>query len=211
MLTYVFVLVICPLIRTFAGKNKARTMNKKISVCAVTLASAMMLATTGCKGKVDKTAADTATEKTVETVETVEEKAVTDTVAAETVTEDKTDNAYPSTYDEPKGQVLEVLKDYNAHMTDYNATGVEALGMGFQRNTVLVNYTVSDISFDLKNKAKLKTQARSLIQAMPINEKVAWRCIPDEGHDLLVTLVGRQSCKIVSVLFTKEELKEMLE
>ena len=208
MLTSVFVLVICPLIRTFAGKKKARTMNKKISVCAVALASAMMLATSSCKGKVDKTAADTATEKTVETVE---EKAVTDTVTAETVTEDKTDNAYPSTYDEPTGQVLEVLKDYNAHMTDYNATGVEALGMGFQRNTVLVNYTVSDISFDLKNKAKLKTQARSLIQAMPINEKVAWRCIPDEGHDLLVTLVGRQSCKIVSVLFTKEELKEMLE
>ena len=208
MLTSVFVLVICPLIRTFAGKNKARTMNKKISVCALTLASAMMLATSSCKGKVDKTAADTATEKTVETVE---EKAVTDTVTAETVTEDKTDNAYPSTYDEPTGQVLEVLKDYNAHMTDYNATGVEALGMGFQGNTVLVNYTVSDISFDLKNKAKLKTQARSLIQAMPINEKVAWRCIPDEGHDLLVTLVGRQSCKIVSVLFTKEEVKEMLE
>ena len=208
MLTSVFVLFICPLIRTFAGKNKARTMNKKISVCALTLASAMMLATSSCKGKVDKTAADTATEKTVETVE---EKAVTDTVTAETVTEDKTDNAYPSTYDEPTGQVLEVLKDYNAHMTDYNATGVEALGMGFQGNTVLVNYTVSDISFDLKNKAKLKTQARSLIQAMPINEKVAWRCIPDEGHDLLVTLVGRQSCKIVSVLFTKEELKEMLE
>ena len=45
---------------------------------------------------------------------------------------------------------------------------------------------------------------------MPINEIVAWRCIPDEGHDLIVTLVGRQSSKIVSVVFTKKELKEIL-
>ena len=169
MLTSVFVLVICPLIRTFAGKNKARTMNKKISVCALTLASAMMLATSSCKGKVDKTAADTATEKTVETVE---EKAVTDTVTAETVTEDKTDNAYPSTYDEPTGQVLEVLKDYNAHMTDYNATGVEALGMGFQRNTVLVNYTVSDISFDLKNNANVSYQVFDMTGRMVMNQNM---------------------------------------
>jgi hypothetical protein len=45
---------------------------------------------------------------------------------------------------------------------------------------------------------------------MPISEIVAWRCIPEEGHDLIVTLVGRQSSKIVSVVFNKKELKDLL-
>ena len=181
-------------------------MNKKYMICMVA-ASAIMLTTSSCKGKKGETVADTTTEKTVEAVE---EKAAPDTLAAETEPEAKKDNGYPLTYEEPKGKVLQVLKDYNAHMTDFNMTGVEALGMGFQENHVLVNFSVTDISFDMNNKAKLKVQARKLIESMPIGEKVAWRCIPEEGHDLLVTLVGRQSSKIVTMVFTKEELKEIL-
>jgi hypothetical protein len=103
-----------------------------------------------------------------------------------------------------------VLKDYNAHMSDYSTTTVEALGMGAQGNRVLVNFSVSDIGFNLGDKAKLKKQARELIESMPIDRQTAWRCIPDEGYELMVTFVGRQSNKIVSVVFTKEELKEML-
>ena len=129
----------------------------------------------------EKKAEPIADTTTEKTVEAVEEKAAPDTLAA-----------------------------YNAHMADFNSTGVEALGMGFQENHVLVNYTVTDISFEMNNKAKLKVQARKLIESMPINEKMAWRCIPEEGHDLLVTLVGRQSSKIVTMVFTKDELKEIL-
>lgn len=182
-------------------------MNKKYMICMVAAASVMMLTTSSCKEKKAEPIADTTTEKTVEAVE---EKAAPDTLAAETKQEAKTNDSYHLTYEEPKGKVLQVLKDYNAHMADFNSTGVEALGMGFQENHVLVNYTVTDISFEMNNKAKLKVQARKLIESMPINEKMAWRCIPEEGHDLLVTLVGRQSSKIVTMVFTKDELKEIL-
>ena len=134
----------------------------------VAAASVMMLTTSSCKEKKAEPVADTTTEKTVEAVE---EKAAPDTLAAETKPEAKTNDSYPLTYEEPKGKVLQVLKDYNAHMADFNSTGVEALGMGFQENHVLVNYTVTDISFEMNNKAKLKVQARTLIESMPINEK----------------------------------------
>ena len=107
-------------------------------------------------------------------------------------------------------EVLEVLKDYNAHMSDYNTTSVEALGMGSQGNCILLNFSVPDIGFNLDDKEKLKKQARELIESMPIDRQTAWRCIPNEGYNLMVTFVGRQSNKIVSVVFTKEELKEML-
>ena len=103
-----------------------------------------------------------------------------------------------------------MLKDYNAHMSDYNTTSVEALGMGSQGNCILLNFSVPDIGFNLDDKAKLKKQARELIESMPIDRQTAWRCIPNEGYNLMVTFVGRQSNKIVSVVFTKEELKEML-
>ena len=94
-------------------------------------------------------------------------------------------------------------------MADYNTTGVVALGMGSQGNRVLLNFSVTDIYFALSNKVKLKKQARELIESMPIGEKTAWRCIPEEGYELMVTFVGKQSLQIVSVIFTKDELKEM--
>lgn len=174
------------------------------------MASAMMLTTSSCKGYKSETSAaeEHTTEKKVEATGEKAEAPEAPVAAAEKKA--KADEGYPPTYEEPKGKVLEVLKNYNAHMADYNTTGVEALGMGFQGNHVLVNYSVTDISFEMNNKAKLKTQARQLIEAMPIAEKVAWRCIPEEGHDLMVTLVGRQSSKIVTMVFTNEELKDIL-
>ena len=191
-------------------------MNKKTLYCVAVIAAVMLLTTSSCRNNKQETGN---AEAKTETVDTVAAKTVSDTITNKTEQEDDSDEikqeddsdeGYPLTYEQPKGKILQLLKDYNAHMEDYNTTSVMALGMGFQRNYVLVNYSVADISFDLKNKAKLKTQVRKLILSMPINEIVAWRCIPDEGHDLIVTLVGRQSSKIVSVVFTKKELKEIL-
>jgi hypothetical protein len=168
--------------------------------------SALAIAVLSCKGR----ASDAPSEQ-VDTVVTVKEQAPAtetkvDTVAQKTASDD----GFPSTYEPPKGQVLEVLKDYNAHMSDYNTTSVEALGMGSQGNCILLNFSVPDIGFNLDDKEKLKKQARELIESMPIDRQTAWRCIPNEGYNLMVTFVGRQSNKIVSVVFTKEELKEML-
>ena len=191
-------------------------MNKNTLYFSAVIAAVMLLTTSSCKN--NKQGTGTA-ETPTELVDTVAEKTVSDTLtnemeqeddSDEIKQEDESDEGYPLTSEQPKGKILQLLKDYNAHMEDYNTTSVMALGMGFQRNYVLVNYSVADISFDLKNKAKLKTQVRKLILSMPISEIVAWRCIPDEGHDLIVTLVGRQSSKIVSVVFTKKELKEIL-
>lgn len=168
--------------------------------------SALAIAVLSCKGR----ASDVQSEQ-VDTVVTIQDKApVTETKADTIARKTAPVNGFPSTYEQPKASVLDVLKDYNAHMSDYNATGVEALGMGSQGNRVLLNFSVSDIGFNLSDRAKLKTQARDLIKAMPIDRQTAWRCIPDEGYELMVTFVGRQSNKIVSVVFTKEELKEML-
>ena len=168
--------------------------------------SALAIAVLSCKGR-----ASTTQSEQVDTVAPVEDKAPAtetkvDTVAKKTVS----DEGFPSTYEQPKGRVLDVLKDYNAHMSDYSTTSVEALGMGAQGNRLLLNFSVSDIGFNLGDKVKLKKQARELIVSMPIDRQTAWRCIPDEGYELMVTFVGRQSNKIVSVVFTKEELKEML-
>lgn len=168
--------------------------------------SALAIAVLSCKGK-----ASDAQSEPGDTVVPVEDKApVTETKVDTVVQKTVSDDAFPSTYEQPKGKVLDVLKDYNAHMSDYNTTSVEALGMGSQRNRVLLNFSVSDIGFNLNDKAKLKKQARELIELMPIDRQTAWRCIPEEGYDLMVTFVGRQSNKIVSVVFTKEELKEIL-
>ena len=168
--------------------------------------SALAIAVLSCKGR----ASDAQSAK-VDTVVTVkEETPVTETKVDTVAEKTASDDGFPSTYEPPKGQVLEVLKDYNAHMSDYSTTTVEALGMGAQGNRVLVNFSVSDIGFNLGDKAKLKKQARELIESMPIDRQTAWRCIPNEGYNLMVTFVGRQSNKIVSVVFTKEELKEML-
>lgn len=191
-------------------------MNKKTLYCMAVIAAVMLLTTSSCKNNKQETGN---AEATTETVDTVAEKAVSDTLTNEKELEnesnkikqeDESDEGYPLTYEQPKDKILQLLKDYNAHMDDYNTTSVVALGMGFQSNHVLVNYSVADISFDLKNKANLKTQVRKLILSMPISEIVAWRSIPEEGHDLIVTLVGRQSSKIVSVVFTKKELKDIL-
>ena len=168
--------------------------------------SALAIAVLSCKGR----ASDAQSAK-VDTVVTVkEETPVTETKVDTVAQKTASDDGFPSTYEPPKGKVLEVLKDYNAHMSDYSTTTVEALGMGAQGNRVLVNFSVSDIGFNLGDKAKLKKQARELIESMPIDRQTAWRCIPDEGYELMVTFVGRQSNKIVSVVFTKEELKDML-
>ena len=167
---------------------------------------ALAIAVLSCKGR----ASDAQSAK-VDTVVTVKEETPVTETKVDTVAENTaSDDGFPSTYEPPKGQVLEVLKDYNAHMSDYSTTTVEALGMGAQGNRVLVNFSVSDIGFNLGDKAKLKKQARELIESMPIDRQTAWRCIPNEGYNLMVTFVGRQSNKIVSVVFTKEELKEML-
>ena len=167
---------------------------------------ALAIAVLSCKGR----ASDAQSAK-VDTVVTVKEETPVTETKVDTVAENTaSDDGFPSTYEPPKGQVLEVLKDYNAHMSDYSTTTVEALGMGAQGNRVLVNFSVSDIGFNLDDKAKLKKQARELIESMPIDRQTAWRCIPNEGYNLMVTFVGRQSNKIVSVVFTKEELKEML-
>lgn len=188
-------------------------MNKKILFYVTVIATVMLLTTSSCKDNKQKTAdAETTTEK----VDSAEDKTQTPVVEdAETEqdveTEQDTETEdHALTYERPKGKVLELLQNYNAHMEDYNTTDVEALGMGFQGNRVLVNFSVTDISFNLKNKAKLKSQARELIEAMPISEKVAWRCIPNEKHELMMTFVGRQSRKIVSIVFTQEELKDIL-
>ena len=166
----------------------------------------MAIAVLSCKGR-----ASEAQSAKVDTVVTVKEETPVTETKVDTVAENTaSDDGFPSTYEPPKGQVLEVLKDYNAHMSDYSTTTVEALGMGAQGNRVLVNFSVSDIGFNLDDKAKLKKQARELIESMPIDRQTAWRCIPNEGYNLMVTFVGRQSNKIVSVVFTKEELKEML-
>ena len=166
----------------------------------------LMQATSSCNGKQQKTAE---AETTEEKVETAAEKAVPERQESSAAKETKAADGYPSTYNQPKGTVLELLKDYNAHMADYNTTGVVALGMGSQGNRVLLNFSVTDIYFALSNKVKLKKQARELIESMPIGEKTAWRCIPEEGYELMVTFVGKQSLQIVSVIFTKDELKEM--
>ena len=143
-------------------------------------------------------------------MDTAEEQAVPERQDSAAGKDANADEGYPSTYNQPKGTVLELLKDYNAHMADHNTTGVEALGMGSQAGRVLLNFSVADICFTLNDKVKLKKQARELIESMPIGEKTAWRCIPDEGYELMVTFVGKQSRQIVSVVFTKEELKELL-
>lgn len=186
-------------------------MKKKIYLVAVVIAVGMMLTTSSCKGHKQEAAEVDETKEHVDTIKTIEEQAPpTETKAANEENEAEATDGYPSTYEQPKGRVLDVLKDYNAHMSDYNTTGVEALGMGSQGKCVLLNFSVSDIGFNLGDKAKLKIQARELIKAMPIDRQTAWRCIPEEGYELMVTFVGRQSSKIVSVVFTKEELKEML-
>ena len=169
---------------------------------------ALAIAVLSCKGRASDAQSQSAQVDTVVTVkeQTPATETKVDTVAEKTAS----DEGFPSTYEQPKGRVLDVLKDYNAHMSDYSTTTVEALGMGAQGNRVLVNFSVSDIGFNLGDKAKLKKQARELIESMPIDRQTAWRCIPDEGYELMVTFVGRQSNKIVSVVFTKEELKEML-
>jgi hypothetical protein len=177
----------------------------------------LMQATSSCNGKQQKTAevettaekVDSAEEIACDTPTSVSEKAVPERQVSAAVKEANTDDGYPSTYNQPKGTVLELLKDYNAHMADYNTTGVVALGMGSQGNRVLLNFSVTDIYFALSNKVKLKKQARELIESLPIGEKTAWRCIPEEGYELMVTFVGKQSLQIVSVIFTKDELKEM--
>ena len=168
--------------------------------------SALAIAVLSCKGR-----ASEAQPAKVDTVVTVkEETPVTETNVDTVAQNTASDDGFPSTYEPPKGQVLEVLKDYNAHMSDYNTTSVEALGMGSQGNCILLNFSVPDIGFNLDDKEKLKKQARELIESMPIDRQTAWRCIPNEGYNLMVTFVGRQSNKIVSVVFTTEELKEML-
>ena len=168
----------------------------------------LTIAMLSCKGRASDAQSQSAQVDTVVTVkeQTPATETKVDTVAEKTAS----DEGFPSTYEQPKGRVLDVLKDYNAHMSDYSTTTVEALGMGAQGNRVLVNFSVSDIGFNLGDKAKLKKQARELIESMPIDRQTAWRCIPDEGYELMVTFVGRQSNKIVSVVFTKEELKDML-
>ena len=171
------------------------------------IAAVTLLITNSCKNNKQETGVTSAT---AEKVDTVVEGAVSDTLTDEMELDDETDESSPLTYEQPKGKILDLLNNYNAHMEDYNTTGVVALGMGFQRNYVLVNYSVADINFDLKNRTNLKKQVRKLILSMPISEIVAWRCIPEEGHDLIVTLVGRQSSKIVSVVFNKKELKDLL-
>ena len=168
--------------------------------------SALAIAVLSCKGR-----ASEAQSAKVDTVVTVkEETPVTETNVDTVAQNTASDDGFPSTYEPPKGQVLEVLKDYNAHMSDYNTSSVEALGMGSQGNCILLNFSVPDIGFNLDDKEKLKKQARELIESMPIDRQTAWRCIPNEGYNLMVTFVGRQSNKIVSVVFTTEELKEML-
>ncbi len=168
--------------------------------------SALAIAVLSCKGR-----ASEAQSAKVDTVVTAQEQVPVTETNVDTVAQNTaSDDGFPSTYEPPKGQVLEVLKDYNAHMSDYNTTSVEALGMGSQGSCILLNFSVPDIGFNLDDKAKLKKQARELIESMPIDRQTAWRCIPNEGYNLMVTFVGRQSNKIVSVVFTKEELKEML-
>lgn len=168
--------------------------------------SALAIAMLSCKGR-----ASEAQSAKVDTVVTAQEQVPVTETNVDTVAQNTaSDDGFPSTYEPPKGQVLEVLKDYNAHMSDYNTASVEALGMGSQGKCILLNFSVPDIGFNLADKEKLKKQARELIESMPIDRQTAWRCIPNEGYNLMVTFVGRQSNKIVSVVFTTEELKEML-
>lgn len=186
-------------------------MNKKTKLGVAAMVVAMMLTTGGCKDhrQVPAEKAVAMAEKVEVSEEKTEATAEPEAVVA-TDKEDVASEGYPSTYDEPKGKVLELLKDYNAHMDDYSTTGVTALGMGTQGSRVLLNFTIDDYRCPLSDKEKMKTVARELIEAMPIGQKVAWRCIPEEGYALMVTFVGRQSSKIVSVVFTKEELKEIV-
>ena len=186
-------------------------MNKKILTGMVAV-SVLMLTISSCKDN-KRVAAETETQTTAAQVTAIETKAEAMAETSEapiTKTEQADDEGFPSTYERPEGKVLELLKDYNAHMDDYNTSGVTALGMGFQQNRVLLNYTADNYLYDLKDKVKLKAQASELIKALPGAKKAAWRCIPDEGHDLMMTFVGKQSNEIVSVIFTCKELKALL-
>ena len=152
-----------------------------------------------------KAAEDSTAVTTEELSEATAEKAETTEAGA-----GKDGGEFPSTFEQPEGRVLELLKDYNARMDDYNAKGLTALGMGFQQNRVLLNYTVDDDLYDLRHRERLTQQAREMIRALKMSERAAWRCIPDEGHTLMMTFVGKRSGKIVSVVFTPEELRELL-
>lgn len=191
-------------------------MNKKVIVFAAVAAGVLSLGSckggkseaTGDDGKTAEVAADRSA-GTSGTSGTSGAGALEELSEA-TSEQASADEGYPSTYEQPEGKVLELLKDYNARMDDYNTKGVTALGMGFQRNRVLLNYSVDNYLYDLDDRVKLKLQARELLLGLKMSERAAWRCIPEGGHMLMMTFVGKESGKIVSVVFTPEELRELL-
>ena len=98
-------------------------MKKKIYLVAVVIAVGMMLTTSSCKGHKREAAEVDETKEHVDTIKTIEEQVPpTETKAANEETDAEAIDGYPSTYEQPKGRVLDVLKDYNAHMSDYNTT-----------------------------------------------------------------------------------------
>ena len=194
-------------------------MNKKVIVFAAVAAGVLSLGSckggkseaTGDCGKTAEVAADRSAGTSGLSGTTGTSGAEASEELSEATSEQAgADEGYPSTYEQPEGKVLELLKDYNTRMDDYNTKGVTALGMGFQRNRVLLNYSVDNYLYDLDDRVKLKLQARELLLALKMSERAAWRCIPEGGHTLMMTFVGKESGKIVSVVFTPEELRELL-
>ena len=129
------------------------------------------------------------------------------------VTEEKADmtDTFSNTYSEPESdEVTDLLKDYNEHMDDYSTESMTALGMGFRDNKVLLNFSVNEKYFDLKDKDDLKKKVTEMVNALPFEQKEAWQCIPNTGYDLMYTFVGKQSSDIVSVVLTVDELQTLL-
>ena len=129
------------------------------------------------------------------------------------VAEEKADmtETFSNTYSEPESdEVVDLLKDYNEHMDDYSTDGMTALGMGFRDNKVLLNFTVNEEQFNLKDKDALKGQVIEMVKAMPMEQKEAWQCMPNMGYELMYTFVGKKSSDIVSVVLTVDDLQTLL-
>lgn len=129
------------------------------------------------------------------------------------VSEEKEDmtETFSNTYSEPESdEVKDLLMDYNEHMDDYSTESMTALGMGFRDNKVLLNFTVNEELFELKDKENLKKRVTEIVKALPFEQKEAWQCIPNMGYELMYTFVGKQSNNIVSVVLTVDELQTLL-
>ena len=83
-------------------------MKKKIYSGVAVVAGTVILVTSSCQGKKTDAAS-----KIVDTVETVAKQAPEQEAKAEKKVE--TADGFPSTYEQPKASVMDVLREYNAN------------------------------------------------------------------------------------------------